>query len=63
MSQGVSVDVIGYGLQNDILAVFIIGVKQAGFQPWHVYRDYEAFQTLEFQVIHSTLLDEELTRR
>lgn len=56
MSQGVSVDVIGYGLQNDILAVFIIGVKQAGFQPWHVYRDYEAFQTLEFQVYRLNMM-------
>lgn len=50
--QGVFVEVSGFGLVHDVKAYFIIEVKQDGFQSWVVYRDYESFQTLEFQVLN-----------
>ena len=49
--KGVSVDLTGFGVVNEIHVVYILRIKQDGFQEWAVYRDYEAFQTLEFQVI------------
>jgi hypothetical protein len=47
--KGVDVIVNGFGLVKETKP-FLLVVKQDGFQEWAVYRDYEAFQTLEFQV-------------
>lgn len=48
--RGVGVEVNGFGIRYETEAIFILSVKQDGFQEWAVYRDYASFQTLEFQV-------------
>ena len=47
---GVFVDVVGFGLESQSRVHYIVCVRQEGFQDWAVYRDYQAFQTLEFQI-------------
>lgn len=49
---GVFVEVAGFGVARESITYFIISVKQDGFNEWAVYRDYNAFQTLDFQ-LHS----------
>lgn len=45
----VFVEVAGFGLRQSEV-VFVVAVRQDGLQEWAVFRDYAAFQTLEFRV-------------